>query len=75
MVAGLYLQCPKRWCDLFQWVDQAYDKVPYVLDMAQNSFLRIRDYKSYLLWVIIDFPEYPKPFSSLPRDLKGVLFI
>ena len=35
----LYLQYSKRWCDFFQWLDQAYDRVSYVLEMVQNFSL------------------------------------
>ena len=56
----LYLQCPKRWCDFFQWLDQAYDRVSYVLEMGQNFFL-----ESYLLCVIIDFRGTPILFHFI----------
>ena len=50
--------------------------VPFVLEMVQNSFLRIKDYKSCLLWVIIDFWGVPPSFFflSIPRYVVGVLY-
>ena len=51
------------------------DRVSCVLEMVQNSFLRIKYHKTCLLWVIIDFRGNPHPFSSIPRDVVSVLIM
>ena len=66
----LYLQYSKRWCQFFQWVDQVFDRVSYVLETVQNCFLTIKDYESYLLWVIIDYLGVPPSFFIL-SSFKG----
>ena len=50
--------------------DKTYDRVSNVLEMVQNSFLKIKDYKSCLLWVIIDFQLF-----HLYRDILWAFFI